>query len=542
MGAPGSTAGGRLGVGNGRPEAAGSRSEVPASGPAVEIAHLRKAYGAVVAVDGISFAVAEGEIVGILGPNGAGKTTTAECVIGLRRPDAGRVRVLGLDPLADGARLHEVAGVQLQAGQLPARLRVREILQLYRSFYRDPADAGELLEVFGLAGKRDAFYSSLSGGQKQRLSIALALIGRPSVAVLDEMTTGLDPRARHAVWDFIEAVRDRGTTMMIVTHFMDEAERLCDRVALIDHGRIVAIGTPAQLAEEAGGGKRVRFAPDKPFDDQLLTGLPEVTSLDRQGRHVVVSGSGRLVNAVILALAGAGVAADDVELESATLEDAFIALTGSRLSGEADGTEQKEPARQSAPDRTSAATPVWPARLPPRAAFRELLRTESLLALRQPTGLALGLGLPVLLLVIFGSIPAFGKPHSSLGGLTYFDVYLPILVALVFAGLGLFSLPIPLASYRELGILRRLSTTPLPPSWVLAVQLIINLCLAAAALVILVVTGVAAFGLRAPQNPAGFLIASGLSATALFAIGLWIAAIARTGRAGGAIGAGFSTR
>jgi len=358
--------------------------------------------------------------------------------------------------------------------------------------------------------------------------------GRPEAA-----TTGLDPRARHAVWDFIDTVRDRGTTMMIVTHFMDEAQRLCDRVALIDHGRIVAIGTPAQLAEEAGGGKRVRFMPDKPFDDQLLTGLPEVTGLDRQGRQVVVSGSGRLVNAVILALAGAGVAADDVELESATLEDAFIALTGSRLSEEAYGTEQKEPARQTPPDRTSATTPVWPTRMPPRAAFRELLRTESLLALRQPTGLALGLGLPVLLLVIFGSIPAFGKPHSSLGGLTYFDVYLPILVALVFAGLGLFSLPIPLASYRELGILRRLSTTPLPPSWVLAVQLIINLCLAAAALVILVVTGVAAFGLRAPQNPAGFLIASVLSATALFAIGLWIAAIARTGRAAGAIGAGL---
>ncbi len=539
MGAPGSAAGGRLDVGDGRPEARGSSPEAPDGEPAVEIAHLRKTYRAVVAVDDISFTVAEGEIVGILGPNGAGKTTAAECVIGLRRPDAGRVRVLGLDPLADAARLHEVVGVQLQAGQLPARLRVREILQLYRSFYRDPADAGELLEVFGLAGKQDAFYSSLSGGQKQRLSIALALIGRPSVAVLDEMTTGLDPRARHAVWDFIEAVRDRGTTMMIVTHFMDEAQRLCDRVALINHGRIVAIGTPGQLAEEAGGGKRVRFVPDKPFDNQLLTGLPEVTSLDRQGRHVVVSGSGRLVNAVILTLARAGVTADDVELESATLEDAFIRLTGSRLHEETDGTEQKEPARQTAPDRTSTPTPIWRARVPPRAGFRELLRTESLLALRQPTGLALGLGLPVLLLVIFGSIPAFGKPHSSLGGLTYFDVYLPVLVALVFAGLGLFSLPIPLASYRELGILRRLSTTPLPPSWVLAVQLIINLCLAAAALVILVVTGVAAFGLRAPQNPAGFLIASVLSATALFAIGLWIAAIARTGRAAGAIGAGF---
>jgi ABC-2 type transport system ATP-binding protein len=507
--------------------------------PAIEVEGLRKAYGDTIALGGVSFTVAEGEIVGILGPNGAGKTTAAECVTGLRRPDAGHVRVLGLDPLADGAELHEVVGVQLQTGELPARLRVREILELYRSFYRDRADAGELLEVFGLAGKRDAFYKSLSGGQKQRLSIALALIGQPTVAVLDEMTTGLDPRARRETWDFIEAVRDRGTTMMVVTHFMDEAQRLCDRVALMDHGQIVAIGTPGQLAEEAGGGKRVRFVPGKPFDDQLLTDLPEVRSLDRQGRHVVVSGSGRLVNAVILTLAAAGVTADDVELESATLEDAFIALTGSRLHEEDEGAQESETKKETTPGRTSTTSSIWPARVPPRAAFRQLLRTESLLALRQPTGLILGLGLPVLLLVIFGSIPAFGKPHKDLGGLTVFDVYLPILVALVFAGIGLFSLPIPLASYRELGILRRLSTTPLPPSWVLAVQLIVNLCLAVAAVVILVVAGVAGFGLRAPQNPVGFLIAAVLSATALFAIGLWIAAIARTGRAAGAIGAGL---
>lgn len=532
MGVPGSTAGGRLDAGAGRPE-------VLTGKPVVEVEGLRKAYGDTVAVDGVSFTVADGEIVGILGPNGAGKTTAAECVIGLRRPDAGRVRVLGLDPLADGAQLHEAVGVQLQTGELPGRLRVREIVELYQSFYRDPADIDELLGVFGLAGKRDAFYKSLSGGQKQRLSIVLALVGQPKVAVLDEMTTGLDPRARRETWDFIETVRDRGTAMVIVTHFMDEAQRLCDRVALIDHGRIVAIGTPGQLAEEAGGGKRVRFVPDRPFDDRLLTDLPEVKSLDRQGRHVVVSGSGRLVNAVILTLARAGVTADGVELESATLEDAFIRLTGSRLHEEEEGAPEKETTRKAAPGRTSMTSSIWPARVPPRAAFRQLLRTESLLALRQPTGLILGLGLPVLLLVIFGSIPAFGKPQKSLGGLTYFDVYLPILVALVFAGLGLFSLPIPLASYRELGILRRLSTTPLPPSWVLAVQLIVNLCLAIAALVILVVTGVAAFGLRAPQNPAGFLIACVLSATAVFAIGLWVAAIARTGRAAGAIGAGL---
>ena len=533
MGAQGSTAAALSKAGADRPE-------TPDGEPAVEVAALRKAYGTVIAVDGISFTVAEGEIMGILGPNGAGKTTTAECVTGLRTPDSGQVRVLGRDPLADSAQLHEVVGVQMQSGQLPGRLRVREILDLYRSFYREPADTEELLTVTGLSGKRDAFYKNLSGGQKQRLSIALALIGQPKVAVLDEMTTGLDPRARRAIWDFIETVRDRGTTVLLVTHFMDEAQRLCDRVALIDHGQLVAIGTPVELAERAGGGKRVRFVPDKPFDERLLTGLPEVTGVDRQGRHVVVSGSGRLVNAVILALDGAGVAADDVEPESATLEDAFLQLTGRQLHEPEDAdSEHPEPApatpaHAGRPRRTS---PIWPGHAPPRAAFRQLLRTETLLALRQPVGLLLGLGLPVLLLVIFGSIPSFRKAQPSLGGLTYFEIYLPILVSLVFAGTGLLSLPIPLANYRELGILRRLSATPLLPSWELAAQLIINLVLAAVALLILVVAGIAGFGLTAPRSVAGFVIASVLSATAIFAIGLWAAAIARTGRAAAAIGA-----
>jgi ABC-2 type transport system ATP-binding protein len=313
----------------------------------IEVDHLRRCYGDLVAVDDVSFSVAEGEIFGILGPNGAGKTTTVECVVGLRRPDAGRIRVLGLNPLTDDAELHEVVGVQLQAGQVPGLLRVREILRLYRSFYRNPADADEFLEVLGLAGKRDALYKSLSGGQKQRLSIALALIGRPKVAVLDEMTTGLDPAARHATWDFVESIRDRGTTMILVTHFMDEAQRLCDRLALIDHGRIVATGTPGQVAEQAGGGKRVRFVPDKPFSDDLLTSLPEVSGLERHGSQVVVRGSGRLVNSVILTLAAVGITADDVELESVTLEDAFMSLTGSQPHDPG-----AEAAQEAAPKRT----------------------------------------------------------------------------------------------------------------------------------------------------------------------------------------------
>jgi ABC-2 type transport system ATP-binding protein len=301
---------------------------------AIEVLHLRKSYGTTVAVDDVSFSVAEGEIFGILGPNGAGKTTAIECVMGLRSPDSGSVRVLGLDPGEDSERLHLILGAQLQASAYPALLRVREILGLYRSFYRQPADVEELVRVLGLADKRKDLYRSLSGGQKQRLSVALALIGRPKVALLDEMTTGLDPQARRDTWGLIEGVRDRGATIVVVTHQMEEAERLCDRVALIDCGRLVAIGSPAGLAERAGGGKRVRFVPSGSFDDRLLTDLAEVKAVERHGRHVVVTGGRDLVNAVILTLAGAGITAGEVELESATLEDAFLRLTGRRLRDE----------------------------------------------------------------------------------------------------------------------------------------------------------------------------------------------------------------
>lgn len=303
------------------------------TGPAIEVSHLHKTYGTTVAVDDVSFSVAEGEIFGILGPNGAGKTTTVECAVGLRTPDSGSIRVLGLDPATDHEELHLSVGVQLQSSVLPSRLRVGEILDLYQSFYPEPADVAELTEALGLGGKLKDYYKVLSGGQKQRLSIALALIGRPKIAVLDEMTTGLDPKARRDTWDLIAGVRDRGVTIVLVTHYMDEAERLCDRLALIDQGRIAAIGTPAGLAEQAGGGKRVRFVPSAPFDDRLLTGLPEVSSVERQGPHVQVTGSGQLVNVVILTLAAAGVSADDVQLGSATLEDAFVGLTGKLLHG-----------------------------------------------------------------------------------------------------------------------------------------------------------------------------------------------------------------
>jgi ABC-2 type transport system ATP-binding protein len=309
-----------------------TRRPRPAAGrPAVEIAHLRKIYGSLVAVDDVSLSVAEGEIFGILGPNGAGKTTTVECAIGLRSPDSGTVRLLGLDPQADQDEVHEIVGVQLQASAFPAKLRVGEILEEYRSFYRQPADVTELVEALGLAGKRRDYYRSLSGGQRQRLSVVLALIGGPKIAVLDEMTTGLDPQARRDAWELIEKVRDRGVTIVLVTHFMEEAERLCDRVALIDSGHLVALDTPAGLTARARGGKRVRFLPSGPFDARLLTGLPEVTAVEQDGRHVIVTGTGELVNAVILALHPAGVTARDVQTDASTLEDAFVWLTGNHL-------------------------------------------------------------------------------------------------------------------------------------------------------------------------------------------------------------------
>jgi ABC-2 type transport system ATP-binding protein len=332
MGAPASTAE-RLDAQAGRPEVRAHQAR-----PTVEIAHLRKTYGAVAAVDDVSFSVAEGEIFGILGPNGAGKTTTVECAIGLRSPDSGTIRLRGLDPHADRDEIHEIVGVQLQSSAMPDRLKVREILDMYRSFYREPADIGELTGALGLAGKLNDYYKSLSGGQRQRLSVALALIGQPKIAVLDEMTTGLDPQARRDAWDLIDGIRARGVTILLVTHFMEEAERLCDRVALIDRGRVVALDTPARLAAQARDGKTVRFRPSAPFDDRLLTGLPEVAQVEREGSRVVVTGTGELASAVILALAAAGVTTRDLRLDSSNLEDAFVKLVGKHPDQEGETT------------------------------------------------------------------------------------------------------------------------------------------------------------------------------------------------------------
>ncbi|MDA0635739.1 ABC transporter ATP-binding protein [Nonomuraea sp. MCN248] len=299
--------------------------------PVIEVRNLHKRYDDKVAVDDVSLTVQEGEIFGILGPNGAGKTTTVECVEGLRTPDRGEIRVLGLDPLRGRAELTRRLGVQLQAGHLPERLQVAEALELYSSFYPEPADWRALLDGLGLAEKAKTRYAKLSGGQKQRLSIALALVGNPRVAILDELTTGLDPQARRDTWDLIEGVRSRGVTIVLVTHFMEEAERLCDRLALIDAGRVVTVDTPAGLTERARAGQRIRFRPSRPLDERLLTSLPDVSAVTRRGELVIVDGNDDALNAVTTVLARNGIVAEQLRVEQASLEDAFVQLTGKRL-------------------------------------------------------------------------------------------------------------------------------------------------------------------------------------------------------------------
>jgi ABC-2 type transport system ATP-binding protein len=312
----------------------------------LEVRNLRKTYGSVVAVDDVSFSVEEGEIFGILGPNGAGKTTTVECVEGLRRRDGGEIRVLGHDPQRDHAALTGVVGVQLQEAGLQDRIRVGEALQLFSTFYEDPVPAAELLDELQLTEVAGTAYAKLSGGQKQRLSIALALVGRPRIAVLDELTTGLDPVGRRETWSLVERIRDRGVTVLLVTHFMEEAERLCDRVAVIDHGRVVAIDTPSGMVGRLGGGGQVvRFRLAEPVDPVLITGLPEVADLQTHDDSYVVTGNDQTAQAVLSTLTRGGVVAHDLRLDRASLDDAFVALVredGNTEDNTGNNTEKEE--------------------------------------------------------------------------------------------------------------------------------------------------------------------------------------------------------
>ncbi|MBV7651148.1 MULTISPECIES: ABC transporter ATP-binding protein [Streptomyces] len=296
--------------------------------PIIEVSGVRKAYGGRTVVDGISFTVEEGEIFGILGPNGAGKTTTVECVEGLRHPDAGTVKVAGLDPVRDRDGVTRVLGAQLQESELQPKITVQEALQLYAACYPDPADWRALAERLGLTEKLSTRFAKLSGGQKQRLFIALALIGNPRVVVLDELTTGLDPRARRETWALIEEVRDSGVTVLLVTHFMEEAQRLCDRIAVIDKGRVAALDTPAGLVSRAAGAVVTTFTPSAPLPAADLAALPQLASHEERDGNVTLTGTDETVTALLALLARTGTTAHRLRIVEATLDDAFLDLTG----------------------------------------------------------------------------------------------------------------------------------------------------------------------------------------------------------------------
>lgn len=292
----------------------------------LEVEHLAKHYGNFVAVEDVSFSVEEGEIFGILGPNGAGKTTTVECLQGLRKMDGGEASVLGLDPRYQADQLRRQIGSQLQESALPDRLKVWEALSFFASLRSEGAAWETVMEDWGLSPKRNAAFGNLSGGQQQRLFIALAVVNSPRLVFLDEMTTGLDPMARHEVWDLVRQIRDRGTTVVLVTHFMDEAETLCDRLAVIDDKRIVALGTPESLIDEYDSGAEVTFSTDE-TDLQFLQGVQGVARVEGNGRQVTVHGDGALLAYVASSLVEHGLAPTDLRVKRTNLEDVFLHIT-----------------------------------------------------------------------------------------------------------------------------------------------------------------------------------------------------------------------
>jgi len=298
--------------------------------PVVQVSGCRKTYGSLVALDEVSFDVVDGEIFGLIGPNGAGKTTTMECVEGLRRPDRGTIAVLGMDPFRDVYALQQRIGVQLQQAQLQKRITVWEAVDFWASLYRRPASDGRrLLDQLGLAEKRNAWFMTLSGGQKQRLFIALALINDPDVVFLDELTTGLDPQARRAIWDLVRDIRSRGKTVFLTTHLMEEAERLCDRVAIMEHGRIIDIDTPDRLVARHCPERTIVVTTEDAGAEQRFRELPQAQSVTRHGARLTIEGRGDdLVAAVIDCVSANRIRVSDFRTLMPNLEDVFLRLTG----------------------------------------------------------------------------------------------------------------------------------------------------------------------------------------------------------------------
>ncbi len=304
--------------------------------PAVQVRNLHKRYKDVKAVDGVSFEVYHGEVFCLVGPNGAGKTTTIECAQGLRVPDEGTVSVMGLDPQTSAKKLSFLVGSQLQESQLQNNIKVWEVLDLYASFYPYPADWGLLLERLNLSEKYNARYDRLSGGQKQRLKVALALVNDPQVIFLDELTTGLDPRARRAIWDLVLDIKNQGRTVVLTTHYMEEAEKLSDRVAIMNQGRLEISGSPRDLIEGLGQETKVEITTQNPIPAGLLESLPHVDTVtyrvfETGGHGASVKGTSQdLVVSLVNALHKAGAVITSLKLHEPTLEDVFLAFCGER--------------------------------------------------------------------------------------------------------------------------------------------------------------------------------------------------------------------
>ena len=298
----------------------------------VHVQKLFKKYGDTVAADDVALEVYEGEIFGMIGPNGAGKTTTIECIEGLREPDQGDLRVLDFHPQKQGYSLRPRIGVQLQESALPDRIKVWEALDLFSSFYPETVDVEMLLDRLGLTELKGRVFAKLSGGQKQRLFIALSLIHDPEIVFLDELTTGLDPQARRAIWDMIRQIRDEGKTIFLTTHFMDEAEYLCDRIAVMDHGRIVALESPQNLVKNLEMENRVVFTPLDEVDIEKVKALKSVSRVENVDGRMVAHGTGDLLIAdIVNYLTSNHIRFRDLRTEQPDLEDVFLKLTGESI-------------------------------------------------------------------------------------------------------------------------------------------------------------------------------------------------------------------
>ena len=304
--------------------------------PAIRAADVTKRYGSLTAVDGVSLEVSQGEIFGIIGPNGAGKTTFMECLEGLRLPDSGDIDVLGEDPAHPTKRWRERIGVQLQTAALPPKITVDEALALFASMYSDPADPSALLHELGIASKGRSYVDKLSGGQRQRVFIALALLGKPELVFLDELTTALDPQARLAMWDVVRSIRQGGATVVMTTHYMEEAEALCDRVAVIDAGRLIALDTVPGLIASIAKGTKVQLRTSQQLTRGIVDEIDGISDVMIAGTSVSMlwSGSG-IPQAAIAAIEATGLTVTDIRTSSPGLEDVFLALTGRDMRQEA---------------------------------------------------------------------------------------------------------------------------------------------------------------------------------------------------------------